>query len=59
MVCQNFHVCFVTGREALAFVTFSKGSLNSKMVKKFSLKSFLDQDYLILLVGDTKGELSD
>ena len=47
------------GTEALVFVIVSNGSLNPKMVKKFSFKSFLDQDYIILLIQDTKGELSD
>lgn len=46
-------------RQDLAFVTFSKGSLNQKLVKKLSLKSFLHQGYLIPLVQNTKGELSD
>lgn len=42
-------------REAIAFVRFSKGSLNIKMVKKFSLKSFLEH-YFIILTQDTNAE---
>lgn len=41
-------------RGTVAFVTFSKGSLNPKM--KFSHISFLKQCYFILLAQDAKGE---
>lgn len=45
-------------RGAIAFITFSKGTLHGEVVKKFSFKSFLEQYYLVLFGQDTKGEES-
>lgn len=47
IACQNSFVCLAMERGVTSFVSFSKELLNPKMVKKFSLKSFLEQWYLM------------